>query len=303
MVQMSSSLPNFTGIILTQDDFYLRLVEELGSGAYGVVYLAEDISPTPRGPRYYAVKCMLRYPERSELAGQQRRELALHAALADIPHVVGLHAIIEEELHVYLVLDFCPGSDLFSAIMDRAAYAQNDEAIRRVFLQIIDALAECHARGVYHRDLKPENILVSADDRDVFLADFGLATRSTRSTNFGCGSSFYMSPECLGTPTAPSGKGKPYRTGPSDVWSLGTILCNLVSGRNPWHIASATVDNGFRTYLREGPAWLHANLPISAGTAAILGAIFEPSPRRRITLPVLREAVLQLDSFFPVARP
>ena len=101
--------------------------------------------------------------------------------------------------------------------------------------------------------------------------------------------------ECLGIYR----KKSPYLTAPSDVWSLGTILCNLISGRNPWHIASPRADSGFRLYLREGPMWLYQNLPISLGAAAILGRIFDLDPSTRITLPELRDAILALDTFYP----
>jgi serine/threonine protein kinase len=80
--------------------------------------------------------------------------------------------------YVFYVYDLCAG-DLHSVIK-KVAFFREDELIKRVFVQIIDALEYCHARGVYHRDLKPENILVSAHsgDIDVFVADFGLATTS-----------------------------------------------------------------------------------------------------------------------------
>ena len=194
MVQRSSLLPDFTGMVLFHDSFHLRLVEQLGKGAYGVVYLAEDLAPRLYGPTYYAVKCMLRYPEGSDLARQQYREISYHRAVSGHPNIVGLHAVIEDDLYTFLVLDYCGGGDLFGAIMDRDTYAHNTTAIKRTFLQIVDALAACHEKGVFHRDLKPENILCSPDDQRVYLADFGLATRSARSSTYGCGSSFYMSP-------------------------------------------------------------------------------------------------------------
>ena len=103
------------------------------------------------------------------------------------------------------------------------------------------------------------------------------------------------SAECLGA----FHEKKPYATGPSDVWALGTILCNLITGRNPWHIASPNEDTGFRIYLRKGPAWLVRNLPISLEAAAILSHIFELEPEKRITIPQLRDAILALKTFYP----
>ncbi|KAI0355473.1 Pkinase-domain-containing protein [Trametes cingulata] len=294
-VQMSAILPNFEGFTISHGSFHLRMIEQLGNGAYGVVYLAEDLAPRPHGAQYYAVKCLLRHERGSSLARQQHREIAHHRALSGHPNVVTLHAVIEEEFYTFLVLDLCEGGDLFNAIMDRGTFAHNTEAIRRTFLQVIDAVEACHAKGIYHRDLKPENILCSKDDSQVYLADFGLSTRSKLSMNFGCGSSFYMSPECQGI----FHKKAPYATAPSDVWALGTILCNLMTGRNPWHVASPKTDDGFRYYLRDGAPWLRQYLRISKPASELLARIFTVDPERRITIPELRKAVLAIDSFFP----
>jgi serine/threonine protein kinase len=64
-------------------------------------------------------------------------------------------------------------------------YLGQDELIRNVFLQIVDALSYCHSMGIFHRDLKPENILVTRDGEKVCIADFGLATSERVSTDFG----------------------------------------------------------------------------------------------------------------------
>ena len=140
MVQMSAILPNFTGFTITHGSFHLRLLEKLGSGAYGVVYLAQDLAPIPHGARFYAVKCLLRHADDSDFARQQQREIAHHRAVSDVPGVVTLHAVIEEEFYTFLVLDLVQGGDLFSAIMEGGTYTNNDEAVRRTMLQLVDGI-------------------------------------------------------------------------------------------------------------------------------------------------------------------
>jgi serine/threonine protein kinase len=99
----------------------------------------------------------------------------------------------------YVVMEFCPEGDLFSSITDKGHFVGNDPLVKRVFLQLLDAVQFCHSMGIYHRDLKPENVLVTDQGMTVKLADFGLATEDYYTSDFGCGSTFYMSPgkSCL----------------------------------------------------------------------------------------------------------
>ncbi|PCH40752.1 kinase-like protein, partial [Wolfiporia cocos MD-104 SS10] len=294
MVQFSAILPSFLGVVLTSGDMRLRMLEVLGHGAYGVVYLAQDLNYSSSQPKYYAVKCLLKQPEDSEHYRLQQREISYHKAASSLPNVVRLHQVIEDDFYMYLVLDYCPGGDLFSAIIDRGVFIDHNERLRRTFLQLLDAVHDCHDIGIYHRDLKPENIMCSADGEDIYLCDFGLATRHKLSVNFGCGSSFYMSPECIGDCTGR----KPFVTSISDIWSLGIILTNLITSRNPWHVASPSEDVAFAAYLQQGETWLRRMLPISRGACSILARIFVIEPERRITLHELRNAIKELNSFF-----
>lgn len=180
------------GIVL---DGKLQLTKILGTGAYGVVYGAVDITTRVR----YAVKCLSKFNadgtplDRRQFAFQ-KREIRLHYQASDHPNVVSMLKIVDRPDCIYVVLDYCPEGDLFFNITERGQYVGKDELAKRVFLQILDAVEHCHSRGIYHRDLKPENILVTDNGETVKLADFGLATSSARSDDYGCGSTFYMSP-------------------------------------------------------------------------------------------------------------
>lgn len=171
------------------DDGRLELVSVLGVGAYGVVYLAVDVrarARNPRGPNpFVAVKCLARTGLDARQRHFQRREIALHQLASGHPNIAGVHKVIEEDKFIFVVLDYCPGGDLFVMITENQRYMGDDELVRSVFLQIIDAVAYCHSMGIFHRDLKPENILCSADGTRVYVADFGLATTERMSTDFG----------------------------------------------------------------------------------------------------------------------
>ncbi|KAJ8105811.1 hypothetical protein ONZ43_g7275 [Nemania bipapillata] len=265
----------------------LQLVKIIGTGAYGVVYLAVDIATSIQ----YAVKTLSKFnadgsPLDRRQLDFQHRELRLHYLASAHPNVVSMHKIVEDPDCVYVVLEYCSEGDLFFNITDRGQYVGKDDMVKSVFLQILDAVEHCHALGIYHRDLKPENILVSNQGDTVKLADFGLATANERSEDYGCGSTFYMSPECLD----PSSWRPFYYCAPNDVWSLGVILVNLTCGRNPWRQASFE-DSTYRAFTKSQD-FLRTILPLSDDLNDILGRIFTRNPDERITLPELRNRIL-----------
>jgi serine/threonine protein kinase len=182
----------------------LQLKEVLGVGAYGVVYRAVDLMTNIQ----YAVKALNKYTaEGFPLDKRQRdfqtREIYLHNLASMHPNVVSILKILDAPDCMYVILEYCPEGDLFSNITERSRYIGKDTEARDIFFQILDAVEHCHRLGIYHRDLKPENILVSAGGYHVKLADFGLATQSTYSQDFGCGSTFYMSPGRTFSPCIP----------------------------------------------------------------------------------------------------
>ena len=270
-------------------------------------------SPNLSAP-YFAVKCLNKQGLDQRQRAFQRREIFLHTMMSSHPNVVTLHRVIDHpwDQNVFVILDFCPDGDLFSMITEKrryllppepyvadpnfadgrpvpesSAYAcarfEMDALIKSVFDQILDAVEQCHSLGIYHRDLKPENILCADGGTRVMLADFGLATGDRLSSDFGCGSSFYMSPECQGSIT---NRMSQYSTAANDVWSLGVILINLICGRNPWKQATPA-DETFREYLRD-PDFLGKILPISNEVHAILKCVFALRPESRCSVRDLR---------------
>ncbi|KAF2133371.1 Pkinase-domain-containing protein [Dothidotthia symphoricarpi CBS 119687] len=266
----------------------LSLTSVLGVGAYGVVYTAVDIQTNIP----YAVKALNKLGLEPRQRKFQQREIQLHHQASAHPNVVSLVKIMDAPDCTYVVMEYCPEGDLFSNITEQGKYIGNEALAKRAFLQILDAVEYCHSIGIYHRDLKPENVLVTDQGMTCKLADFGLATTDHVSSDFGCGSTFYMSPECQ-TP-APKAYSC-YASAPNDVWSLGVILVNLTCGRNPWKRASFE-DSTFRAFMKD-PKFLRSILPISLELDAILRRIFEFNPAKRITIPELREMILQCSTF------
>lgn len=271
---------------------------------------------------YYAVKCLNKLGLDSRQRAFQRRETLLHTMASNHPNIVTLHRVFDSPTspYVYIVLDYCPDGDLFAMVTEAQLFslpqepffvdpnwsdgrpvsesplytakrAATDGLIKDVFDQILSAVEHCHSIGLYHRDIKPENILCGANGKQVFIADFGLATGDRYSTDFGCGSSFYMGPECQGGITK---RLERYNTAANDVWSLGVILINLVCSRNPWKEATRA-DETFCEYLAN-PNFLMEILPISEALNSLLQRVFCINEEKRCTVSEFREGVKNLPS-------
>ncbi|EJU06687.1 hypothetical protein DACRYDRAFT_44525, partial [Dacryopinax primogenitus] len=274
------------GHFIGNGSIYLHKV--IGYGSFGVVIHAYG----PRNERTgrfkeYAVKCMCKLMSIKEhiLAAD---EIRYHKEISGHPNILPYIEILQDDLWFYLVLEYCPGGDLFKEIVCKRTYYGDDALTKKVFVQILNAVEYCHSKSVYHRDLKPENCLVKDNGRTVLLMDFGLATNKKRCHEWGCGSRFYMAPEVYGV------NREPYCAAAADVWALGVILVNLVTGRNPWHKA-VEGDSVYDNFCRD-PNALQNILPISPELNHLLRRIFV-EPKLRPSIPEIRKDVLKIDRF------
>ena len=284
----------------TIDNGALTIVSILGAGAFGVVYRAFD---TKTGVDY-AVKRV----EKEGSEYHQTREKELHARVSSHPNVLTFHREVHEGRYIFYVYDICAGD--LQSIIKTGAFFRDDELIKRIFIQIIDALEYCHKRDVYHRDLKPENILVSAlsGDIDVFVADFGLATTSKMTASTCgtpcfmspgmCASAFFTPPLSLKTPISESlvPDHDVYSTAQGDVWALGCILAEMIGNVRPWSLAIPE-DKEYSNYLMDRSV-LFDRLPISHTGYLLLRKIFSTRAELRPSLAAIRAEVVAMDTFF-----
>ncbi|KAG1398081.1 hypothetical protein G6F60_008590 [Rhizopus arrhizus] len=280
MLQAQSLLYNLI------DNRSVQLISILGIGAYGIVYLGQNVF----NGQQYAVKLLTH-------TNASRKEVEIHAYLSGHPNILKFEKVVRENNKTFMIIEYTPEGDLFGAITKPGReIVGNNDAIRHVFLQIIDAVHYCHQNNIFHRDLKPENIMLDSN-WTVKLADFGLATTHQVSDEFGCGSTFYFSPECQGGTFRNHGRIKGYSTEKNDIWSLGVILVNLVAGRNPWKQADM-LNATFAAYVRHPRHFFRKILPcISEDLEAILLRIFCLNPALRISLPELRFHISTCPSF------
>lgn len=199
-----------------------RIVEKIGEGGMGVVYLAVD---TALG-REVALKTLRFDPriDRSDETGARARfaREASWAGRSSHPNVVRIFEQGEEDGRPYITMERLEGEDL-KAKLERGAPLPIEERLR-IVVEVGKGLEHAHQQGIVHRDVKPGNIFVCTSG-DVKVLDFGLAhTAQSRLTRVGqiLGTPFYMSPEqILGMPVDAR----------ADVFSLGAVLYELVTGQ------------------------------------------------------------------------
>ncbi|KAF8566171.1 hypothetical protein P879_03790 [Paragonimus westermani] len=138
------------------------------------------------------------------------------------PFLVKLHYAFQNHSNLYIVLEYCPGGELFNYLEKEGALLENAACFYTA--EIILAIGHLHSLGIIYRDLKSENVLLDRQGH-VKLTDFGLSKEGVCTTNTFCGTIEYMAPEIIKC----EGHGKAV-----DWWSLGTLLFDMLSGGPPF---------------------------------------------------------------------
>jgi serine/threonine protein kinase/tetratricopeptide (TPR) repeat protein len=218
-----------------------RILEKLGAGGMGEVYLAEDM----KLGRKVAIKILSEEYTTNRDRLHRFEQEASAASNLNHPNILTIHEVGTDDGRHYIATEFIDG-----ATLRRKALASQLEIpeILDIAVQVASALEEAHAAGIVHRDIKPDNIMVRRNGY-VKVLDFGLAkltetvdrspsdaeasTRVLVQTDAGVvmGTSHYMSPE--------QARGKPVDAR-SDIWSLGVVIYELVAGRTPFEGETST---------------------------------------------------------------
>ncbi len=212
-----------------------EIVQELGKGAMGVVYLAKD----PLIGRMVALKTFrVGFTVLDEELHQFRVRFMREAQSAGIlshPNVVTIHDVVEasDEGGAFIAMEYVRGTTLKDML-------QSGESLELPFVvdvlaQVADALDYAHSKGVIHRDIKPANILITTAEKRAKIADFGIARINTSNlTQDGqlMGTPNYMAPEQV------LGKEADHR---ADIFSLGVVLYEMLTRKKPFQGENLTV--------------------------------------------------------------
>lgn len=219
-----SETPSDLGRETRIGDYILR--EKLGAGGFGAVYRALQSSIN----REVAIKVILeQFSNQPEFIANFEAEAQLIARL-EHPHVVPLYDFWREQAGAYLVMRLLRGGSLRHKLVTQGAIDLDTTA--RILDEVTHALATAHRSGIVHRDLKPDNVLLD-EQGNSYLADFGIAKPIGHITMQEgiSGSIPYMAPEQLmGEPPDPA----------ADIYSLGIMLYEMLTGQHPFKDASVT---------------------------------------------------------------
>jgi tetratricopeptide (TPR) repeat protein/tRNA A-37 threonylcarbamoyl transferase component Bud32 len=210
-----------------------RILERLGAGANGVVYLAEDT----RLNRRVALKTLAGTErlDASELRRRLMRE-ARAAARLNHPHIAAVYDVLETDEGVHIVIEYVRGVSLAARLREGPPPPMQ---VLDIGVQLASALAHAHSLGVIHRDLKPANIVTSADGQ-VKILDFGLARlEEVDAGSAALSSSDLTSESVIRTVGTPPYIPPEHLTGApvdarGDIYSLGVTLFELLTGRRPF---------------------------------------------------------------------
>jgi len=260
----------------------------LNHGSFGMVFKALDL----KTQRSVAIKCLTKKsaagPYEMEFAvDDQSEELVLHRRLGTHPNIVNLLDSFETDSHVYIVLEFCQRGDLYEAIrIDHGPL--ETEHVRRFMLELVDAVAYSHSKGIYHRDIKPENIFLTQSG-SMKLGDFGLATTDKWTYENAVGSDRYMSPEQYDS------AGAGYSPAQADIWAIGVCLLNILFGRNPFTTPTES-DPLFLDFSRDKQSLFDVFPSMSQDTYEVIVECMNLDPRKR-SLEGARDALNRVVSF------
>jgi calcium-dependent protein kinase len=207
---------------------YYEVINEIGKGGNAKVYEVKNKKTNDIRACKYLSKANIKESDLQKF----RREIKI-LIKTDHPNIIKLYEVFETKKSLYLIMEKCNGGELFDKIINHIGSGQmySERMAANLISQIMSAVDYCHKNGICHRDLKPENILFlnkgSELDNPLKIIDFGLSQimGEKKKLTSQVGTSYYVPPEIL--------MGEYNQK--CDIWSVGIILCILLTGEPPFN--------------------------------------------------------------------
>ncbi|CAI0405069.1 unnamed protein product [Linum tenue] len=245
----------------------------LGQGNFAKVHHARDL----KTGQSVAIKVIDKVKAlKAGLTNNIKREISVMRRVKHL-NVLQLYEVMASKTKIYFVIEYAKGGELFNKV---AKGRLKEDAARKYFRQLINAVEFCHGKGVFHRDLKPENLLL--DGNGVLkVSDFGLSALVESKCQDGllrttCGTPSYVAPEVI--------YGRGYDGMKADIWSCGVILYVMLAGYLPFHDANMIV-----MYRKASNADYKLPTWFAPEVCRLLSRMLDPNPVTRTTISEIME--------------
>lgn len=266
-------------------EMFFPLLRVLGKGSFGKVVLVRKRTGKESGG-LFAMKILRKahLVKRRQIERTKTERKVL--SVVDHPFIMKLHFAFQGDEKLFLVLDYCPGGELFFHL---SRYRRFPERVARFYAaELLLAIGHLHRRGIIYRDLKPENVLLDAEGH-VKLGDFGLAKDKITDPCSGatsmCGTPEYMAPEVL------SQAGHGFCV---DYWGLGMLVYEMMTGLPPWY----TTDRQ-KLFKKLKSAPLEIPSYFTNQSASVVTMLLDRNPRNRLGVTGIRR-VMEHEFFQPI---
>jgi len=206
----------------------------------------------------------------AKLEGMYKESRALK--MLSHTNIIKLYHSFRHESNVVLIMEYASGGELKKYVTNKHYLSEIES--RKIFNQIVDAIAYCHGRYIIHRDIKLQNILFKSDtDKTVKVIDFGIAGTNYKAHKSNAGSLTYMAPELFEGPCI---------TSPSiDIWSMGIVLYAMIYGEIPFN---GKTDEILIDAIMHQKLHFPADRIVSPEVKALLNLLLEKDKSKRIKM-------------------
>ncbi|XP_023331360.1 citron Rho-interacting kinase, partial [Eurytemora carolleeae] len=269
--KFQTTVNNYNKLRISINDFDVKRI--IGRGNFADVKLAKEKS----SGNVYAMKIMKKTGDRNSAFYEEERDIMARSTSS---WLTKLDYAFQDDLHLYLAMEFHAGGDLLS-LLDKTGHKLEEPAVRFYTAEVALGIHDLHKMGYVHRDIKPENILLDITGH-VKIADFGssarLNTAGLVTKVIPVGTPEYIAPEvlqCLQSKTGSKSHGAE-----CDYWSLGILAYEMMFGETPFSDLDGSVINTYSNIMAHKQVEFPSNEECSGELKSLIKRLLSSAPKR-----------------------